>query len=213
MNAPIPDNLIQRPDGSYVELAKLPPRKQLAHNLVCQMFPRAVDQSQQLIILKRTMLAEMTAYCDLMAEEYETDVKGQSGGYSVTSVCGTMKVELSIAKHVSFSEELSAAKSLLDEFLADILGDLHGTDEDQQSVEIIRDIVQSAFKVNSKGRLSTDGILGLKKHQWDHPKWKRAMEAIEDATCRDSSTTYIRFYQIDPETKVETMVPLDLAKV
>lgn len=217
MNKPIPENLIQRPDGSYVDLKTLPPRKQLAHDMVCRLFPKAIELRDDLTVLKRTTLSEMEAYRSIMHEEFETDVTGKGGGFSVKTVCGTKKIELSFAKHVSFGEELEAAKALLDEFLEDILGDLAESTGDetdgQSSAEIIRDIVQAAFKVNSKGRLSTEGILGLSKHNWRHPKFLRALDAIDQAINRDSETTYTRYYLINPETKVETLVALDMAKV
>lgn len=200
----VPEGLIQRHDGTYVDLNALEPRHQLAHELVCTLFPTATDASDTLTKLKKLALTEMRAYRDVMFSDYGLKVDGKEGGFSLKSACGTQKIELSISKHVSFGPELLAAKELLDQFL---------NEELEGSSEVVRDIVTDAFKLNSKGRLSTEGILGLRKHNWDSPLARRAMDAIDDAICRDSSTTYIRFYKIDPERKAETLVPLDLAKV
>lgn len=200
----VPEGFIRRPDGSYVELTKLEPRHQIAHELVLALFPKAVSASETLAELKKLALTEMRAYRDIMFSDYDLKVDGKEGGFSIKTACGTKKMELSISKHVSFGPELLAAKELLDQFL---------NEELEGSSDVVRDIVTDAFKLNAKGRLSTEGILGLRKHNWDSPLARRAMEAIDDAICRDSSTTYIRFYNIDPERKVETLVPLDLAKV
>ncbi|WP_282093064.1 DUF3164 family protein [Epibacterium ulvae] len=198
------EDLIRRPDGSYVNYHDAEPRHQLAHDLVEENFPRAEDESERLFNLKKHMLGEMTAYREMMLQDYGVKVSGREGGFSVKSLCGTRRIELSVAKHISFGEELLAAKELLDDFL---------NEELQSSSEAIRAIVSSAFKLNSKGRLDTGGILGLKKHRFNNPIWKRAMDAIEDAICHDSSTTYLRFYRVNPENKTEKIIPLDIAKV
>ncbi|MGR3760919.1 DUF3164 family protein [Roseobacteraceae bacterium NS-SX3] len=196
--------LIRRHDGTYVCYEHAEPRQQLAHDLVSTYFPEAEAENERLVSLKKRALREMIAYRDMMLEDYGIKVGGSEGGFSLKSLCGTRKVEMSVAKHVSFGPELVAAKELLDEFL---------NQELEGSSDVIREIVTSAFKLNAKGRLDTSGILGLKKHRFDNPTWTRAMDAIEDAVCRDSSTTYLRFYEVCPERKTETLVPLDLAKV
>lgn len=198
------ENLIRRPDGSYVNYDDVEPRKQLAHDLVNAFFPEAEEENERLVTLKKQALREMISYRDMMLEDYGVKIAGSEGGFSIKSICGTRKMELSVAKHISFGPELVAAKELLDEFL---------NQELEGSSDVIREIVTSAFKLNAKGRLDTSGILGLKKHRFENPTWTRAMDAIEDAICRDAATTYLRFYNVDPERKVETLVPLDLAKV
>lgn len=204
MTNPTPENLIRRPDGSYVDLQTLEPRQKLAHELAQASFARAEEKSAELAEFKAHMLIEMRAFRDLLLQEYNIDVTGSEGGFSIKTVDGKCRVEMSIAKHTSFGPELMAAKALIDDFLKEEL---------EGASEVITAIVTDAFRLNAKGRLNTDGILGLRKHKWNNPLWLQAMQAIDDAICRDSSTTYIRFYRINPEAKTETLVPLDLAKV
>ncbi|RWR26822.1 DUF3164 family protein [Sinirhodobacter populi] len=200
----LPDNFVCRPDGSYVDINKLEPRKQLAHGLVAQLFPQAEEQSARLADLKRLALREMLAYRQMMLDDYEVQIGGPGGGFQLRSVCGTMMIKLEVAKQTTFGPEIEAAKALIDQFLE--------TKLEGSSVEI-KAIIEKVFKVNRKGRLDTYGILGLQEHKFDDPLWQRAMKAIEDAIIRDNATTYIRFYRVDPERKAETLVPLDLAKV
>lgn len=200
----LPENFVQRPDGSYVDLKTLEPRAQLSHGLVTSLFPRALDQSAQLHELKRFALNEMIAYRDMMMNDYGVTVATPGGSLKLRSVCGTMMIHMEVARHTGFGPEISAAKALIDQFLA--------TKLEGSAVEI-KEIIGKVFKLNRKGRLDTDGILGLREHKFNDPLWKQAMQAIEDAIIRDSATTYVRFYRIDPKTKAETMVPLDLAKV
>jgi hypothetical protein len=197
-------DLIRRPDGSYVRLSELEPRKALGHDLACTIFARADAESASLTDLKAWILREMRAYRDMMLADYGVRIGGSEGGFSVRSVCGTKVVRLDIAKQTTFGPELEAAKALLDEFFE---AELDG------SSEAIREIVTKAFKLNSKGRLDTQGILGLRDFKFENEVWQRAMQAIDDAICRDNATTYVRVYRADPERKTEKMIPLDLAKV
>lgn len=200
----LPASFVRRPDGSFVDIATLEPRKQLAHELVTKLFPMAVAESEHLMELKRLALNEMLAYREMMFTDYGAKVGGEGGTMSLRSVCGTMMVKLEVARQTSFSEEIGAVKALIDQFLETKL---------EGSAEEIKEIIAKVFKVNRKGRLDTYGILGLREHKFEDPLWKQAMRGIEDAIIKDAATTYVRFYRVDPDRKTENMVPLDLAKV
>lgn len=198
-----PDDLIQRPNGSYVSLAKLSAREQLSHELTLKLFPDALRLNDDLIKLKKFALGELRAYRDMMMSDYEVKVGGPEGGFSVKTVCGTKLVRLAIAKTTTLGEERDFAKKLIDEYLEQEL---------QSSSEGIREFVNNAFKVNKKGRFDTARILGLRDLKITDPIWLRAMKALDDAMCHDSSTVYVRFYEVDTERKQEHQVELSLSK-
>lgn len=201
-------DLIQRPDGSWIDPKKLPPRKALAHKLVSDFFPEAEAQHDGLVKLKKSILSQMRAYRKEMLQDYGIVVGGKEGNLTVRSVCGTKMIQMTVGKHISFGSELEAAKTKLDQFIEGELA--HG------SSDVIRALVTDVFKLNSQGRLDTSGIMGLRnKHDFDHPLWSEAMDAIDDAVCRDSSTTYVNFFSVDlSETpKRENRIYLDFAKV
>lgn len=199
-----PDDLVRRPDGSYISLSEMKPRDQLGHELTLKMFPLALAQRDALAELKALVLKEMRALRDMMRIDHGLDITGKEGGFSVRSACGSMVIRVEISKSVAFGPEIEDAKELIDEFLN---SKLDGSSEE------IRAIVGDVFKLNKKGRLDTAGILGLKKHPFEDPLWERAMAVIDEALISDASTTYLRFYQVDTERKTEQMVALDLAKV
>jgi hypothetical protein len=205
-NVALPSDLVRRPDGSYVSLSSLEPRDQLAHELVMRLFSQAETESDRLRSLKQASLIEMRAFRDMMFGDYGLTVTGSRGGFSIKSVDGTKKVEMAVNQSISFGPELSVARELLNQFL---------THELEGSSEVIEEIVTSAFRVNDEGKVNVSSVLALRKHRrkFSHyPLWAEAMDVIEKAILRDPST-YIRFYRVDPETKAETMVPLDIAKV
>ena len=205
--AQLPEGLIKRPDGSFVMLSDLEPRHQLAHELVNTFFERAVQQSEHLTELKKTVLAELRGYRSMMLSDHGVSVGGKEGNMALRSLCGTMMIKMTVSKTVTFGPELEAAKALIDEYLKQEM--------DKGGSVAIHQIITKVFKVNSKGRLDTSGILGLREHRFDDPLWTRAMDALEYAICRDRAATYVNFYRVDVSSnaRVETLVPLDLAKV
>lgn len=205
--AQLPEGLIKRPDGSFIMLSDLAPRHQLAHELVITFFDRATQQSEYLTHLKKAILAEMRGYRSMMLSDCGVTVGGKEGNMTLRSVCGTKMIKMTVSKTVTFGPELEGAKALIDEYLEQEMA--------KGGSDAIHQIVTKVFKVNSKGRLDTSGILGLREHRFDDPLWMRAMDALEEAICRDTAATYVNFYRVDVSSnaRVETLVPLDLAKV
>ncbi len=149
----------------------------------------------------------MQAYRKMMLEDHGVTVGGKEGNLTLRTVCGTQMMKLTVSKTVRFGEELESVKALIDEFLEQEMA--------KGGSEPIHAIITKVFKVNSKGRLDTSGIMGLKEHRFDDPLWNKAMDALDEAIIRDTSTTYLNFYRVDPskDPTTETLVPLDLAKV
>lgn len=210
MNAPIDaKGFIERPDGSQIHYDKLEPQKQVEHDVVSSLFERAVLISKELATFKQTAIGEMIAARVMMLHDHGVKKGGNEGNLTLRSACGRMMAKMSVSKHVTFGPELEAAKALIDEFLEAELA--------KGGSDFIREIVEKVFKVNAKGRIDTGGILGLREHRFDDPIWSNAMLAIDEAICRDSSTTYVNFYRVDPNAKdkgeAETRIALDLAKV
>lgn len=201
--------MIERADGSMISYDKLSPEKQIEHDVVVRLCEKATGHSEALTKFKHTALAEMIAARVMMLEDHGVRKGGTEGNLTLRSACGRLMVKMTVSKHISFGPELEAAKELIGEFMEAELAK-GGSDK-------IRDIVEKVFKLNAKGRIDTGGILGLREHRFDDPLWERAMLAIEEAICRDSATTYVNFYNVDPNSKPneerEQRILLDLAKV
>lgn len=200
----IPDGYFERADGSLVRADQLKPQETLADEMVRILIAKAEALSADLAGLKAESMSEMQALRALLMDEYGVKVGGAEGNVSFKTVDGRLLVRLQISKHVSFGPELEAAKELIDECLTDW--------SDDAGAEI-KEIIQDVFRLNAKGRIDTQGILNLRKHRFEDPRWENAMTAIADAIRRDSSTTYVRFYRVDPKTGTETRIPLEIAEV
>ncbi|MDE4175779.1 DUF3164 family protein [Phaeobacter sp. PT47_59] len=205
---PKKEDLIQRPDGSYVAYDDMEPRQQLAHDLVMRFFPEAEKCNEGLARLKAETLSEIAAFSEMMMNDHGVTVGGAEGNITLRSICGRFAIRREVAKSVTFGPELEAAKALISKFLEEELEDSRDT---------VKEIVGKVFKLNGKGRVDTYGILGLREHRFEHPLWRQAMDAIEKAIIKDTANTYVRWYRVDPQepdpAKRETRLPLDMAKV
>ncbi|MCV6583990.1 MAG: DUF3164 family protein [Marinibacterium sp.] len=202
-----PEDLIRRPDGSYVDLEDVEPRHALAHELVTTLFPMATAAHDQLTRLKRLALDEMSGYREMMLADHGVTVGGKEGNLTLRSLCGRFMIKMTVSKYVTFGPELEAATALIDQFLEQELT--------KGGSAPIHQIIEREIKVNQKGRLNTAGILGLRQYRFKDPLWNKAMDAIEKAIIRDSSAIYVNFYNVDVSVtpRVETLLPLDFAKV
>ena len=166
--------------------------------------------AQKVIALNKMMKAEKEAlfaliydFLELSANEYDTKYGGKKGNVSLPSFDGKYKVQIAMSDNVVFDERLQIAKTLIDECIGEWSAG---------SATEIMTLVNDAFQVDKEGKVSTYRVLGLRRHDFDHPKWLKAMEAIADAMQVTSTTEYIRMYERN-ELDIYIQIPLDFSKV
>ena len=166
--------------------------------------------AQKVIALNKMMKAEKEAlfaliydFLELSANEYDTKYGGKKGNVSLPSFDGKYKVQIAMSDNVVFDERLQIAKTLIDECIGEWSAG---------SATEIMTLVNDAFQVDKEGKVSTYRVLGLRRHDFDHPKWLKAMEAIADAMQVTSTTEYIRMYERNEHDKY-IQIPLDFSKV
>jgi CRISPR/Cas system Type II protein with McrA/HNH and RuvC-like nuclease domain len=122
----------------------------------------------------------------------------------VTSYDGRYKVVRSYAERVTFSEELEAAKELINDC---IMRWSEGANDN------IRALVDRAFRTDSQGQIKTTAVLELLRLEITDDGWLRAMNALKDSIQSAGTAVYIRIYKRVGETDQYQAVPLDLAAV
>ena len=142
-------------------------------------------------------------FLELSANEYETVYGGKKGNVSLHSYDGKYKFQIAMQDKTVFDERLQIAKNLIDECIGEWSAG---------SATEIKALVNDAFQVDKEGKVSTYRVMGLKRHNFDHPKWLKAMQAIQDATQVTSTKEYMRVYQRDEHGKY-VQIPLDFSKV
>lgn len=197
---------IEDAKGRFVHRDTVKPIDLARDELVTELIAKAKAASRILHDLKYSALADIEAFCELSAEKYGIIPRGKKGkgNITLTTFDGRRRLIRAMQDQLTFDERLQAAKQLIDECLAE-----WGADSRKE----IRTLINDAFQVDKEGEVSTARVLSLRRHNFDHPKWKAAMEAISDALRVASSKTYIRVYERNEKTGNYEQIPLDLSSV
>ena len=161
-----------------------------------------IEATQAIIAaLKDELMGDIAAFVQLSAERYGAKIGGDKGNITLMSFDGTYKLKRQTSESIGFDEGLRAAKNLIDECLEEW---------SRNSPSPLRAIVEQAFDINQEGRINTNAILSLRRHNIDDERWQRAMQAISDSLQTQDSKAYVRLYKRDKTGKYNA-VPLDMS--
>lgn len=173
-------------------------------DLVMEIVNKAKIKRDELVTLKAEIYGDIESFVDLSSEQYGVKRGGKKGNVTLTSFDGKYKIIKANADNVVFDERLQAAKSLIDECLAEWSKGAHPG---------LVTIVNDAFRTDTKGELRTNRVLALRRHDINDIRWKNAMDAIADSLQVVGSKTYIRVYERIGQTDRYKQIPLDIAAV
>jgi signal transduction protein with GAF and PtsI domain len=173
-------------------------RDEVARNLASQ----ASALNQALSDFKKKALGDMADLIKIAGERYEVTLGGKKGNVSISSYDGKYKVQRSVADRIQFTEEIEAAKALINQCIARW---------SEGANDNIRAIVDRAFSKDTKGQISA--VLDLMRLEIDDAEWKRAMEAIRDSIQTTGTAVYVRVYERIGDSDQYKAIPLDLAAV
>ena len=153
---------------------------------------------------KTRVFADINAFVDLSAEQYDVKLGGKKGNLTLFSFDGAFKVQIAIAEHMVFDERLQAAKHLIDECIIAW---------SQGSRDEIKVLVQSAFQTDKEGKINTGRVLALRRLDIRDEKWQNAMLAIGESLQVVGSKEYVRFYERIGTSDQYRPISLDVAAV
>ncbi len=200
----IPEGYRQRADGSLVPESTIKPIDMARDQLVNEIVEKAKLVSNQIAEFKVGTFADIQAFVEMSAEQYGAKLGGVKGNVTLMSFDGRYKVQRSIAESISFSEQLQAAKALIDECI-------HTWSEGAN--DNIRVLVNDAFQVDKEGNINIGRVLGLRRLNITDDKWKQAMQAISDAVQVVGSKSYVRVYERVGDSERWQPIALDVAVV
>lgn len=200
----IPQGYWEDAKGNLIPETNVRDIDKLRDQTVRELFAKAVELNTLMTEFKRQGFEDIAGFIQISADQYDVNIGGNKGNVSLVSFDGRLKIQRNIAETITFTEQLHAAKKLIDECLEEWT---QGTRDE------IKVIINNAFQVDKKGELSTARVLGLKRIEIDHPKWKHAMQAIADSISIVGSKAYLRFYQRNDETGEYIPLSLDLASI
>ena len=200
----IPEGYVKNAAGHLVPLANVREQDKMRDEVVCRLVSQGAVLSQALADFKKLALADVADTVKIAAQKYGLDLGGNKGNVTMTSFDGRYRLRRQVAELIQFTEEIEAAKVLINECIARW---------SEGANDNIRVLVDRAFRTDTKGQLKTSAILELMRLEIEDSQWKLAMEAIRDSIQTNGTTTYIRLYERVGETDQYKAIPLDLASV
>lgn len=185
------------PESRVTDIDKL--RDQVVRDL-CLM---AKERSLGLRDFKLNTMQEVAALVTTSIEQYGVKSGGDKGNVTLTTYDGGFKVQRQMADHLVFSEQLQAAKGLIDGCVI-----RWAKDADDN----IKALITHAFQTDKEGKINTGRVLGLRQLKINDPEWLQAMQAITDSIKVASTKPYIRFYERNAQGGYDP-INLDLAVV
>lgn len=202
MEQKTPDGYLKNAIGHLVPVASIKPIDMARDSLVNEIVAKARAISGQIGEFKTAAFADIAAFVQLSAEQYNARIGGTKGNVTLLSFDGRYKVQRAIAEHITFDERLQAAKALIDECI---------TDWAQGSRPELQVLVNDAFQVDQTGKVNTARVLGLRRLEINDERWHQAMRAIGEAVQVIGSKSYIRVYERDDTSGEYRAIPLDVA--
>lgn len=204
MNDVIPEGFKRDARSRLVPVETIKPIDLARDELVNEIVTKANFLHDMLAKAKELFHADIAAFVELSAEQYNVSLGGTKGNVSLLSFDGRFKVLRANQDNIVFDERLQAAKQLIDECLKDWSQGAH---------KGLMVMIDDAFRADRNGELRTARILALRRHDIDDPRWIKAMEAISDALQVVGSKSYIRVYERIKNTENYRQIPLDIAAV
>lgn len=175
-------------------------RDQVARDLVEQ----ALHIHDALARFKALALEDIADLIRISGDKYGVTLGGKKGNVSILTYDGRYKIERAQADRIVFTEEILAAKELIDQCIQTW---------SKGANDHLRVLVDRAFRANRQGQIKTNDVLSLLRVEIDDPDWKRAMQALRDSIQVNGQAVYIRVFQRDGMTDRYLPISLNIAGV
>lgn len=163
---------------------------------------RLVGKARQLSTIIRNAKRQMEQeIADYLQDTAKREGEVWIGGTTLHNFSMDEAIKIAIAKKWTFDEKLNLAKQKIDKCIEAWSG---------ESNEKLVALVNRAFKVDSKGEVDAQQVIGLRQFNFEDELWKEAMELIADSQKVQSTKTYFYFQEAGEDGKLRSIV-LDFA--
>lgn len=200
----IPEGYMKNAQGHLVPRANVREQDLMRDEVARSLAGEASVLNKALAAYKKKALGDIADLVKIAGERYDVVLGGKKGNVCINTYDGKYKVQRSVADRIQFTEEIEAAKALINQCIARW---------SEGANDNIRAIVDRAFSKDTKGQLKTASVLDLMRLDIDDDEWKRAMEAIRDSIQTTGTATYVRVYERIGDSDQYKAIPLDLAAV
>jgi hypothetical protein len=200
----IPEGYWRNAAGHLVPDAQVSAHDKLRDGVARNLVGRALAAHAELAALKKLALEGIAELVSISAAKYEVQMGGEKGNVQITTYDGEYKVIRAYADRITFTEEIEAAKELINSCIRRWS---KGADQN------ICALIDRAFRTDSKGQIKTTAVLELLRLEIDDVEWQTAMQAIRDSIQAAGTAIYVRFYKRVGIAGQWQAIPLDLAAV
>ncbi|TBV12780.1 DUF3164 family protein [Stutzerimonas kirkiae] len=200
----IPDGYRQDGQGRLVHESMIKPIDQERDRLVRDLVKSAIHLNGLMAGFKAQAFGDVRAFIEMSFEEYGARVGGKKGNVTLLTFDGRYKLQIAVQDSISFDERLQAARSLIDECLAEWT--------EGARPEVVT-LVNDAFRTDTKGEIRTASVLALRRLEIADKRWQRAMKAIGEACQVTSSKEYLRIYERIGSGDHYQPISLDIASI
>lgn len=202
--AAIPAGFVKNAVGHLVPEHQVREHDKLRDGVARDLSSIALDINKALAAFKAKALADIDDLIAISSARYGVTIGGKKGNASITTYDGQFKIERAMAERITFTEEILAAKELIDQCIRKW---------SEGANSHLRVLVDRAFRANRQGQIKTGDVLSLLRVEIDDPDWKRAMEALKDSIQVNGTAVYIRVYQRIGQTEQYQPINLNIAAV
>jgi len=181
------------------------------HELLKRHIPVALALSKALEDFRVEVSTDIDAFIEVSNNQHKAkigvipeDSKRQKwkGNIQLTNHNATQKIDLRIHDRIAFNEGLNLAMEKINGLIRERSGELD---------EILKVLVEDAFKVDQRGYVDVKKVLDLRRHKIKHPVWIEAMQDINDSIRIDGSRSYLKFAYRDTPESDWVSISLDIA--
>lgn len=201
---PVPAGFVKNAAGHLVPEHQVREHDKLRDGVARDLAEQAVAINSLLAGFKKKALADIEDLIAISHERYGVTVGGKKGNASITTYDGEFKVERAMAERITFTDEILAAKELIDVCIRKW---------SEGANNHLRVLVDRAFRANKQGQIKTGDVLSLLRIEIDDPDWQRAMDALRDSIQVNGTAVYIRVYQRVGDTERYLPINLNIAAV
>jgi hypothetical protein len=200
----IPAGFVMNAAGHLVPEHQVREHDKLRDQVARDLSAEALAISEALTQFKAKALADIDDLIAISNERFGVKLGGQRGNVSITTYNGQFKIERAMADRLTFTEEILAAKELIDICIR------KWSDGANPHLRVL---VDRAFSAGRHGQIKTNDILGLLRLEIDDADWKTAMGALKDAIQVNGKAVYVRVYQRVGNTERYEPINLNIAAV
>lgn len=200
----IPAGFVMNAAGHLVPEHQVREHDKLRDGVARELAIQAIGISDALASFKQKALGDIADLIAISAERYGVTLGGKKGNVSITTYDGAYKIERAMADRITFTEEILAAKELIDQCIRAW---------SEGANNHLRVLVDRAFRANRQGQIKTNDVLSLLRVEIDDPDWKMAMQALKDSIQVSGTAVYIRVYKRQGNTDQYLPINLNLAGV